>query len=94
MRNPKVLEKPLSARGAARRLEYFRNQLGCLHCAYEQGLFSDVLALLDQQEFSASRTFDLVLAVTPRRNGVKTFYTRNVKDFADLGWFTVIDPTS
>jgi hypothetical protein len=53
-----------------------------------------VLALLDQQEFSASRTFDLVLAVTPRRNGVKTFYTRNVKDFADLGWFTVIDPTS
>jgi hypothetical protein len=77
------LKKPLSAREAAHRHEYFRDQLGCLHCAYEQGLFSDVLALLDQQDFAASRTADLVLAVTLKRNGVKTFYTRNVKGLAD-----------
>jgi hypothetical protein len=33
-----------------------------------------------------------VLAVTLRRNGVDTFYTRNPADFDAFGWFTVIDP--
>jgi hypothetical protein len=42
--------------------------------------------------FSARRTFDLVLAVTLRRNGVETLYTRNASDFAAFGWFTVVDP--
>lgn len=36
--------------------------------------------------------FDVVLAVTLYNHGVKTFYTRNVKDFISLGLFEVVDP--
>jgi hypothetical protein len=42
--------------------------------------------------FPARQTFDLLLAVTLHRNGVNTFYTRNVADFEGYGWFKVIDP--
>lgn len=92
VRNPAVLERPLDAREAVARLRYFREEIGCLHCAYDQSLFADAAPLLADAEMAASRTFDRVLAVTLRSNGVRTFYTRNVRHFQDLGWFDVIDP--
>jgi hypothetical protein len=36
--------------------------------------------------------FDVVLAVTLKANGVKRFYTHNVKDFQTLGLFEAVDP--
>jgi len=94
VRNPVVLSRPLSAAEAARRLLFFREELGCLHCAYEPRLFSELAALLRAGSFPPARTFDAVLAVTLRSHGVDTFYTRNVKDFERFGWFTVVDPVS
>ena len=52
----------------------------------------DVAGLLSGRRFAARRTFDVVLAATLKRHGVTTFYTRNAADFADLGWFAVVDP--
>jgi hypothetical protein len=43
-------------------------------------------------DFRARRTFDVVLALTLEANGVTEFYTRNTKDFEDLGLFMAIDP--
>jgi toxin-antitoxin system PIN domain toxin len=92
VRNPAVLTHPLTATEAARRLRFFRDELGCRHCAYDRGCWEEVLAGLSERAFPARRTFDLVLAVTLHRNGVDAFYTRNVSDFKGFSWFKVIDP--
>lgn len=92
VRNPAVLEKPLSAGDAGRRIRFFRDEIGWRHCAYDQACWSEVIGGLSDPSFPARRTFDLVLAVTLRRNGVQTFYTRNTADFEAFGWFTVVDP--
>ena len=91
VRNPSVLEKPLSASEAARRLRFFREEIGWRHCGYDRECWSDVMAGLSEARFPARRTFDLVLAVTLHRNGVDTFYTRNPADFTGFGWFRVVD---
>jgi hypothetical protein len=77
VRNPVVLAKPLSADEAAKKLRFFRDELGCQHCERDRGSWEEVI---------------LGLAVTLRRNGVDTFYTRNVADFESFGWLRVIDP--
>jgi predicted nucleic acid-binding protein len=94
VRNPSVLSRPLSAGEASRRLRFFREELGCLHCAYEPRLFGELVGLLRASSFPPARTFDAMLAVTLRSQGVDTFYTRNVKDFDRLGWFRLIDPVA
>ena len=87
-----VEEKPLGAQEAVKRVEYFRKELGCQHCEYRQRLFDQVAGMLGEEGFPASRTFDVVLAITLRDNEVDTFYTRNSRDFQELGWFELIDP--
>jgi toxin-antitoxin system PIN domain toxin len=94
IRNPTVLANPLSASEAARRLRFFREEIGCLHCAFEPGFFRLLLGWLEDSSFAAARTFDAVLAVTLKNHGVKTFFTRNTRDFAAFGWFDVVDPVS
>jgi predicted nucleic acid-binding protein len=94
IRNPAVLAKPLSASEAARRLRFFREEIGCLHCAYEPRFFAQLLDCLQGPSFAAARSFDAVLAVTLKNHGVKTFFTRNAKDFSAFGWFAVVDPLS
>jgi toxin-antitoxin system PIN domain toxin len=92
VRNPAVLERPLAAVEAGRRLRFFRDEIGWRHCAYDRTCWDEVIGGLSDPSFTARRTFDLVLAVTLRRNGVDTFHTRNAADFEAFGWFTVIDP--
>ena len=94
VRNPAVVAKPLSAAEAAKRLRFFREELGCLHCAYDPAWFSQVHIELGRRAFAPARTFDLVLAITLKNNGVDTFYTRNVRDFAAWKWFSVVDPVA
>ena len=48
--------------------------------------------LWQNESFPARRTFDLVLALTLKAQGVTEFYTRNTKDFEDLGFFIVKNP--
>jgi toxin-antitoxin system PIN domain toxin len=92
VRNPAVLAKPLGAAEAAEKLRFFRDEMGCRHCSYDRGCWEDVIVGLAEPSFPARRVFDLVLAATLRRNGVDTFYTRNILDFQGLGWFQLIDP--
>ncbi|MEW5816636.1 MAG: hypothetical protein AB1798_14740 [Spirochaetota bacterium] len=94
LRNPLVLKKPLDAPGAYERINFFRNQSGFLHCGYETGCFQEMIPFLENKKFPASKTFDLLLAVTLKKNGVRTFYTRNVKNFRIFPWFSLSDPIS
>ncbi len=92
IRNPVVLENPLSAPEAFERVDVIRNRYGCLHCSFESQHWSTVVEWLKRPGFPHTRVFDLVLAVTLRANGVESFYTRNVRDFEPFGFFEVIDP--
>jgi predicted nucleic acid-binding protein len=92
VRNPAVLERPLGAAEAVRSLRFFRDEVGWRRCSYDRDCWGEVLDGLSAAQFPARSTFDLVLAVTLRRNNVGTFYTRSPADFSGLGWFQVIDP--
>jgi toxin-antitoxin system PIN domain toxin len=92
LRNPAVLERPLSASQAWESVDFYRHQSGWMHCCYETSFMSEIIQLLKSEQLPPRRTFDLVLAITLKKHGVKRFYTRNVQDFASLDWFETIDP--
>jgi len=92
LRNPVAVEKPLSGAQADQTIDWYRNRTGWSRCAWEPLLMDRMRSLWQKNQFRARRTFDVVLALTLGANGVTEFYTRNTRDFADLGLFAVIDP--
>lgn len=93
LRNPKVMAKPLSAKAAVGQIGWFREETGFLHCGYEEARWAGVLrAVAAQGERSGLLVYDAVLAETLRAQGVERFYTRNVGDFVDFGFFEVVNP--
>lgn len=92
LRHPRILQKPRTATQAAEQLRFLREQSGVACCAYEIAFFDDTIARLEKPRFPYQRTHDAVLGTTLRRHGVKVFYTRNEKDFADLGFSKVVNP--
>lgn len=92
LRNPKVLEKPLSAAQAADAVDWYRNKSGWLRCAWETDMMKELEAIWKENTFPAGRTFDARLAVVLKENGVQEFYTRNARDFEEFRWFEVVDP--
>lgn len=92
LRNPRILERPLEAEEAVEQIRFLRKEAGCLHCAYEASMWKEVTKWLAKADFPSRLVFDAVLAVTLKANGVRKFYTRNVKDFAFFDFFELIDP--
>ena len=92
LRNPAVLQRPLDAGLAADTIAWYREKSGWLQCAWEPAMMKDLAPLWRSASVSPRRTFDLILAVTLKAHGVDRFYTRNVNDFKDLGFFEVVDP--
>lgn len=94
LRNPKVLAKPLSAPDAARYIQLLREGLGIMHCCYTSDCWSSLFRDLGKADFPYQRTHDGVLAATLLHHGVTTFYTRNTKDFVQVGFEKVFNPIS
>ena len=92
LRHPAIFAKPLSGPEAARRVAFLRDQSGFSFCCYEPRSWPMIQAGLSAAGFPRRRTYDLVLAVTLRSNGVDEFYTRNVKDFRDAGFARLVNP--
>jgi predicted nucleic acid-binding protein len=92
LRNPRVFAQPLSAAEAIRRVGFLREQSGFSFCCHELQSWPTIRDALAVRSFPRHRTYDLVLAVTLRRNGVDTLYTRNVADFRNAGFDHVINP--
>jgi toxin-antitoxin system PIN domain toxin len=92
LRNPIVLEHPLSAPRAWEIIDFYRHQSGWMHCCYETSFMTEIAEFLKSNEFPPRKTFDSVLAVTLNKHGVSTFYTRNKGDFEPFHWFKLIDP--
>ena len=92
LRNPKVMSYPLPSKDAVRHLSILRNEMGIMHCGYSTECWAGLMRQLEKENFPSRRTHDAVLAATLQRHGVKTFYTRNTKDFADAGFEELINP--
>jgi predicted nucleic acid-binding protein len=92
LRHSAVFAKPLSAKEAARRVAFLRDESGFSCCCYELRSWPTIHAGLSAPAFPRRRTYDLVLAVTLRTAGVTEFYTRNVADFRDAGFARVVNP--
>jgi predicted nucleic acid-binding protein len=91
LRNPRVFRNPLPGPTAAERVRFLRDESGLGHCSYHPTSFAAVIGILSDRNFPYQRTHDALLAVTLRDAGVKTFYTRNEKDFANAG-FAAVNP--
>lgn len=92
LRNPKVMSCPLSSGDAVRHLSILRDEMGIMHCGYSTECWSGLMRKLERDDFPSRRTHDAVLAATLMSHGVKTFYTRNTKDFLDAGFQKLINP--
>ena len=92
LRHPGVFAKPLSPAEAARRVAFLREESGFSFCCHELRSWPAIRAGLASPAFPRRRTYDLVLAVTLRGNGVTDFYTRNTADFRNAGFRATINP--
>ncbi len=92
LRNPAVLSKPLGAKDAAATIAWYRGRSGWQHCAWETSMMSRLDSIWKTETFPVKHSFDLILAITLKENGVTTFHTRNVKDFEKLEYFNLVNP--
>lgn len=92
LRHPRILSKPLGADEAAAHVRFLRKESGFMACCHELAYWDGIHSMLEKPSFPYQRTHDLMLGVTLRRNGVKTFYTRNPKDFSDIGFDHLVNP--
>jgi predicted nucleic acid-binding protein len=92
VRNPAVIQRPLSPGDASALLHFYREEAGCRHCCYELEIWRPLQKHLNSARFDPRKTFDALLAVTLLGNAVDTFYTRNTKDFKQFGFQTLINP--
>lgn len=92
LRHPKILARPLSAGEAGDRVRFLSGRAGCRRCGWEHAFWAKISPHLERDDFPHRRTFDLALGITLRANGVTCFYTRNTRDFADVGFARLIDP--
>jgi predicted nucleic acid-binding protein len=92
LRNPKVMERPMSAAQASAHVSTVRNELGIMHCGYRTECWSQAIQSMKEDNFPFRRTHDAVLAATLLAHGVKVFYTRNTKDFLAAGFDQVVNP--
>lgn len=92
LRNPRIFEKPRSAREAALLVSFLRRDSGIPHCTYELARFDQLFQHLAAKDFPYQRTHDAVLAITLLHEGVEEFYTRNTKDFVQFGFLRLKNP--
>jgi predicted nucleic acid-binding protein len=92
LRSLKVMSNPLSAGEAANHISLLRDGMGMMHCGYSSECWDRLIRSLQTEDFPYRRTNDAVLAATLLSHGVKTFYTRNTKDFLSAGFKQIINP--
>ena len=92
VRNPALVVKPLEPAAAVTLIQALRtNPLWRLLDAPD-GLMAEVWQRAAEPGFGRRRIFDAKLGVSLVRQGVTEFATRNVRDFAGLGFARVFDP--
>lgn len=95
LRNPVILEKPLSANAAVDICQAFREHPRWQIIGFppDSRPFHDAFwPRLRAEDFARRRSFDWRLALSLLRQGVSEFATGNVKDFEGFGFKKVWNP--
>ncbi len=92
LRHPQILERPLTHTQALKQITFLREKSGVLHCAYETSFWDLLIHGNKWKNNKSVHVFDRVLAITLVKHGVKTFYTRNTKDFETYPFDHLINP--
>lgn len=91
LRNPNVLEKPLSGPDATQLCQSYRSNPRW-RLAENASVMNQVWKVSAAPDFARRRIIDARLAFTLQRHGVRQLATANVKDFDDLGFDRVWNP--
>jgi len=94
LRNPVILKRPLSAAEAISAIQAYRSNpvWSVVDVPPDARVMREVWRRAGEPGFPRRRIHDLRLAFTLRYNGVTEFYTRNVKDFMDVGFERIENP--
>ena len=94
LRNPVVLKRPLSAAEAVSVVRAYRgNPVWSVVDVPQDGrAMREVWQRAARPGFARRRIHDLRLAFTLKHSGVTDFYTRNTRDFADVGFAKLKNP--
>lgn len=92
LRNPRVFEHPLGAREASLRLQFLHSESGVARCCYELSNWENVFARLAERDTPPGRTHDIVLGITLKTNGTDRFFTRNTREFQEIGFHELVNP--
>ena len=94
LRNPKVLEKPLSAAEAVAVIDAYRANpdWSIVDVPEDARMMENVWRRAAKRDFARRRIHDVRLAETLKFAGVTVFYTRNTRDFGDCGFDELINP--
>ena len=94
LRNPILHEHPLSAAEAVRAVDAYRRNPAwkIVDVPENPTVMTAVWFRASRRDFARRRIHDVRLAETLKYHGVRTFYTRNLKDFRDCGFTKLLNP--
>lgn len=95
LRNPAVLEKPLSAAKAVKVIQAYRNHPAWRIPGFPPGsrqLHDNLWSIASRPQFPRRRLYDVRTALSLLAFGVTDFATANVKDFQGLGFKRLWNP--
>lgn len=95
LRNPAVLEKPLSAEAATQVIQAYRNHPRWRIPGFppsSRSVHDQLWFVAQSPQFARRRLFDVRTALVLIACGVNEFATANVKDFEELGFKKVWNP--
>jgi toxin-antitoxin system PIN domain toxin len=95
LRNPAVLEQPLSATEAVGVIQTYRHHPYWMVLGFDPdgvGLHDELWRLAAHGQFARRRIYDARLGLSLSRQGVTDFATANVKDFQGLGFQRIWNP--
>ena len=94
LRNPTIQRKPLSAKEAVAVVGSFRRNpsWAIVDVPSDPSVMGEVWHMAARQNFARRRIHDVRLGMTLKYWNVDEFYTRNVRDFGDVGFQRLADP--
>ena len=92
LRNPKLVDRPLSAADATAYCQALRENSCWGIIDYPGGLMEEIWKFASIPDFSYREIFDARLAVTLLHHGVTVFATRNTSHFEQYGFEKLINP--
>jgi predicted nucleic acid-binding protein len=95
LRNPAILDKPLSPGDATEVIQTYRNHPRWKIVGFpakSRAIHNELWTMASKPNFARRRLFDARTALTLLAFGVKEFATANTKDFEGLGFEKILNP--